>query len=426
MYHPNFLNKVTESLEGLQSEHRFKHEVAYATPQGPEVEVKGKKVLQFAANNYLGLANHPTVVAAAKKALDQYGYGTASVRFICGTQEVHRELEQRLAKFLGAEDAILFSSCFSANEAFFATIVNDALGDAAAAVDYIYSDALNHASIIDGLRLCKADRIVKRIYPHPYTQEQSAIGVGVYPHADLVTLETMLKEDAGKPQRFRIIATDGVFSMEGTIAPLPELVALAEKYQALLFVDDSHGVGALGKRGAGAPEQLGVHGKIDVLSGTLGKALGGAMGGYLAGKKELIAFMRQKARPYIFSNSLSPVVAATTIAVLDLLEKEPQIVQRLHDNTAYFRREIQKLGFTIISGEHAIVPVMLGEAKTAQEFSRALLDAGVFVVGLWFPVVPEGEARLRVQISAAHTRPQFDQALAAFAKVGQELEVIQK
>ncbi|MDO8559557.1 MAG: glycine C-acetyltransferase [bacterium] len=410
MYPAGLLKNIVSSLDSLRNEHRFKHEVAYATPQGAEVEVKGKKVLQFAANNYLGLANHPMVVAAAKKALGQYGYGTASVRFICGTQEIHCELERRLAKFLGTEDVILFSSCFAANEAFFATIVNDPLGDAAAAPDFIYSDELNHASIIDGLRLCKGERVAKRIYPHK----------------DLAKLEAMLKEDAGKSRRFRIIATDGVFSMEGTIAPLPELVALAEKYEALLFVDDSHGVGALGKRGAGAPEQLGVHGRIDVLSGTFGKALGGAMGGYLAGKKELVDFMRQKARPYIFSNSLPPVVAATTIAVLDLLEKEPQIVQQLHDNTVYFRREIQRLGFTIIPGEHAIVPVMLGEAKTAQAFSRALLADGVYVVGLWFPVVPEGEARLRVQISAGHTRQHLDAALAAFAKVGKELEIIHR
>ena len=408
MYSKSLVNQVRVSLERLRGEYRLKTEVAYTTPQGPEVEVKGKKVLQFAANNYLGLANHPKVVAAAKRALDQYGYGTASVRFICGTQEIHRQLEQKLAAFLGTEDVILFSSCFAANEAFFATIVNDPMGEENAAPDFVYSDELNHASIIDGLRLCKGDRIVKRIYPHK----------------DLAKLEAMLKEDAGKPQRFRIIASDGVFSMEGTMAPLPELVDLAEKYQALLFVDDSHGVGALGKRGAGAPEQLGVHGKIDVLSGTLGKALGGAMGGYLAGKKELIEFMRQKARPYIFSNSIPPVVAATTLAVLDLLDQEPQIIQRLHDNTAYFRQEIQKLGFKIIPGEHAIVPVMLGEAKTAQEFSRALLDAGVFVVGLWFPVVPEGQARLRVQISSAHTRAHLDQAVAAFMKVGRQLKLI--
>lgn len=409
MYTWKLTKLMTDNLTSLRDAHRYKTEVAYATPQGPEVEVKGKKVLQFAANNYLGLANYPTVVAAAKKALDQYGYGTASVRFICGTQVIHRQLEQKLAGFLGVEDVILFSSCFAANEAFFATIVNDPMGEENAAPDFIYSDALNHASIIDGLRLCKGDRIAKRIFPHK----------------DLVKLEAMLQEDKGKPQRFRIIATDGVFSMEGTIAPLPELVAVAEKYQALLFVDDSHGVGALGKHGAGAPEQLGVHGKIDVLSGTLGKALGGAMGGYLAGKKELIEFMRQKARPYIFSNSLPPVVAATTLAVLDLLEQEPQIIQRLHENTAYFRQEIQKLGFKIIAGEHAIVPVMLGEAKTAQEFSRALLAAGVFVVGLWFPVVPEGEARLRVQISAAHTREHLDQALQAFARVGKAMGLIQ-
>lgn len=408
MYHSGFLNKISESLEGLRNAHRFKQEVAYSIPQGPEVEVKGRKVLQFAANNYLGLANHPAVVQAAKKALDQYGYGTASVRFICGTQEIHRQLEQRLAAFLGTEDVILYSSCFAANEGFFATIINDPMGEEDPAPDFVYSDELNHASIIDGLRLCKADRIVKRIFFHK----------------DSDKLRAMLTEDADKPHRFRIIATDGVFSMEGTMAPLPQLVEIANQHEALLFVDDSHGVGALGKTGAGAPEALGVHGKIDVLTGTLGKALGGAMGGYTAGKAELIEFLRQKSRPYIFSNSIPPVVAATTIAVLDLLAQEPRIIQRLHDNTAYFRREIQKLGFKIIPGEHAIVPVMLGEAKTAQEFSRALLDTGVFVVGLWFPVVPEGEARLRVQISSAHSREHLDEALNAFAKVGRKLELI--
>lgn len=408
MYSQDFLKKITGNLKQLEREHRAKHEVAYVGPQGAEVNVAGKKVLQFASNNYLGLASHPAVVAAAKRVLDEYGYGVASVRFICGTQTLHQQLEQRLAEFLNVEDVILYSSCYAANEAFFATIVNDPLGDDAALPDFVYSDELNHASIIDGLRLCKADRIVKRIYPH----------------RDLGKLQAMIAEDDTKPRRFRIIATDGVFSMEGSTAPLAELQTIADKNLALLFVDDSHAVGVLGETGRGTPETCGMQGKIDVLSGTLGKALGGAVGGYLAGNKELIAFLRQKSRPYIFSNSLPPVVVGTTLAVLDLITREPEIISRLQENTAYFRTRIQELGFTIIAGEHPIVPVMVGDAKTAQAFSRALLAAGVYVVGLWFPVVPEGTARLRVQISAAHSKEHLDQALEVFAQVGRAQKLI--
>src|SRR3989338_9890480 len=408
MYTPSLVGKLQQSLDDLKKNARDKREVAYESPQGAVVSVDGRQILQFAANNYLGQANHPSIIKAAIEALHTYCYGTASVRFICGTQTIHRTLEERLAAFLGVEDVILYSSCFAANEAFFATIVNDPLNDLSPAPDVVYSDELNHASIIDGLRLCKGTRLTKRVYPH----------------RNLAALEALLQQDAGGAFRFRIISTDGVFSMEGSTAQLPTLIELAEHYGTLLFVDDSHAVGVLGTTGRGTPEALGMHGQVDVLSGTLGKALGGAMGGYLAGKRELIEFMRQKSRPYIFSNSVPPVVAATTIAVLDLLEQEPAILTKLKANTAYFRKKIQELGFTIIEGEHAIVPVMVGEAARAQAFSQALLETGVYVVGLWFPVVPEGEARLRVQISAAHERQHLDQALEAFARVGKELGII--
>lgn len=408
MLEKKLLNKISSSLEDLHKNHRFKQENAYESPQGSEVIINGKKVLQFAANNYLGLANDSVIVTAAKTALEKWGYGTASVRFISGTQAIHRELEEALARFLGVDDAILYSSCFAANEGFFATLVNDTLGDDSASPDVIYSDALNHASIIDGLRLCKSERIVKRVYPHGQLQE----------------LERLLQQDATDTYRFRIVATDGVFSMEGTTAPLTELIALAKKYQALLFVDDSHAIGVLGKNGQGTPEALGVHGQVDILSGTFGKALGGAMGGYLAGPKELIEFMRQKSRPYIFSNSIPPMVAASTLAAIKLLNNDSAVITRLHENTTYFRDCIKKLGFNIIDGSHPIVAIMIKEASLAQSFSQLLLEKGIYVVGLWFPVVPEGEARLRVQISAAHSHQQLDTALRVFAEVGKKLKII--
>ena len=326
----------------------------------------------------------PAVRKAAIHGIKKYGYGVASVRFICGTQDIHLKLEKKISKFLGTEDTILFSSCWAANEAFFASITNEKMG-MESYKDVIYSDRLNHASIIDGQRLCKAETTDRKIYKH----------------ADVNDLIRQLEEDKNVPYRFRIIATDGVFSMEGDLAPLDKLVEIAKTYNAILFVDDSHAVGVIGKTGRGTPEAKGVHGKIDVLTGTLGKAIGGAAGGYISGKKEVIAFMRQKARTYIFSNSLPPSIVFGASAAFDLLTKDKSIVKRLHQNTAYFRKKIVELGFTILEGDHPIVPIMLGEAALAQQMSRELLKEGVYIKGLWFPVVPKGEARLRAQVSAA-------------------------
>ena len=407
MYTSDLLKNITDDLAALRAQGKYKTERLLTSSQGPEVELAGKKVLMFASNNYLGLCNHPKVVAGAQRGLTEYGYGLSSVRFICGTQELHRQLEQRLAKFLGAEDVILYSTCFMANLGFFATIVNEPFGQTDWK-DAIYSDELNHASIIDGLKVVKKQNVEKRIYSH----------------GNIAELDRLLTEDANASFRHRIIASDGVFSMEGELAHLPELVAVAEKHQALLFIDDAHGTGALGKTGAGAPEILGVHGKIDVLSGTLGKALGGALGGFLAGKQELIDLLRQKSRAYLFSNSLPPSMLTATLAALDVLEQEPERIQQLRDNADYFRREVAARGFKTLEGQHAIVPVMLGEASVAQEMSKRLLAAGLYVVGLWFPVVPEGTARLRFQLSAAHSRGHIDQALEILGKVGKELNVI--
>jgi len=361
----------------------------------------------LAANNYLGLANHPVIKKAAQDIVEKYGFGMSSVRFICGTQDLHRRLEKRLAKFLGTEDAMLFSSCFAANEGFFATLINEPFGQTDY-IDAVYSDQLNHASIIDALRLVKNQIIEKKVYAH----------------ADTAELSRLLNEDKTKNFRHKIIATDGVFSMEGDLAPLPELIKLAQEHQALLFVDDSHGVGAIGPNGKGAAEELNVLGQVDVLSGTLGKALGGAAGGYLAGKQAMIDFLRQKSRPYIFSNSLPPIIAGATLAALDLIESNNDLIKKLAKNTYYFREQIKALGFTIIDGSHPIIPVMLGEAAVAQEMSQQLLANGLYVIGLWFPVVPQGQARLRVQISAAHTKTHLDQALAIFKKVGREMKII--
>jgi glycine C-acetyltransferase len=400
---------LQKDIDKAQAEKTYKYEVPIEDEQGGVVTVDGKKCVMLASNNYLGLANHPRIRQAATKGLEKYGYGLASVRFICGTQPIHRELELAVAKFLGCEDSILHSSCFAANEAFFTALVSGDLGH----TDYrdiIYSDQLNHASIIDGIRL---SRIAVK------TTDLKA-----YVHNDLKQLETWLEEDKSKNYRMKIIATDGVFSMEGDMAPLPKLLELARKYNALLFVDESHATGALGKRGRGTPEEQGVHGQIDVITGTLGKALGGACGGFIAGKKVLVDYMRQKSRPYTFSNSLPPVVAAASLEAIKLLEEDPTIVEKLHENTAYFRKEIAALGFKILPGVHPIVPVMVGEASIAQDMSKLMLENGVYVRGLWYPVVPKGEARMRVQISAAHRREDLDKALQAFAKVGKQLGVI--
>ncbi len=400
----NILDLITKELQTLRETKTYKIETPILSPQDGIVRVNGRKVVMLASNNYLGLSNHPEVKRAAIQGIKEYGYGVASVRFICGTQDIHLQLEKKIAKFVGTEDAILFSSCFAANEGFFASLTNEKLGFENYK-DAIYSDRLNHASIIDGQRLCKPETTDKKIYQH----------------ANADDLERMLEDDKDKDYRFRIIATDGVFSMEGDMAPLPRLVDLAQRYNAILFVDDSHGVGALGKTGRGTPEELGVLGKIDVLTGTLGKAIGGAAGGYIAGKKELIEYLRQKSRPYTFSNSLPPMIIYGAMAALDLLMKDRSIVKRLHENTQYFRTEIKKLGFTIIDGVHPIVPIMLGDAALAMEMSQALLKAGVYIKGLWFPVVPRGEARLRAQISAALTKKDLDRALDAFERVGKKL-----
>jgi glycine C-acetyltransferase len=400
---------LDRELASIQEAMTFKYEVPLESEQGSSVSVGGHSVVMLASNNYLGLSNHPRVKEAAHRGLDEWGYGMASVRFLCGTEPIHLELEQRIAKFVGCEAAILHSSCFAANEAFFAALLANDFGQ----TDYqdvIYSDMLNHASIIDGVRLCRqiAKPTVSRLYRS----------------RDLDHLREMLAEDRDKNYRIKIIATDGVFSMEGLLAPLVELVAIAKENNALLFVDESHATGALGRTGRGTPEELGVYGEIDVITGTFGKALGGASGGFIAGRAPLVEFLRQKSRPYTFSNTMPPSVVTASIEAINLIENDPSIVNSLRENTEYFRREIVRLGFEIIEGRHPIVPVMLGEAAVAQDMSRELLTEGVYIKGLWYPVVPKGEARLRAQISAAHTREELDRALEAFQKVGKRLGVI--
>jgi glycine C-acetyltransferase len=402
-------NTLEVEIAKLKEAKTFKYEVPLESEQGGTVTVDGRNMVMLASNNYLGLANHPRVKEAAHRGLDEWGYGMASVRFLCGTEPIHFELERQIAQFVGCEAAILHSSCFAANEAFFSALLANDFGQ----TDYqdvIYSDQLNHASIIDGVRLCRA------------TAKQTVSQL--YRNRDVKQLAGMLEEDRGKNYRIRIIATDGVFSMEGHLAPLPELVRLAREYGALLFVDESHATGVIGKTGRGTPEELDVYGQIDVITGTFGKALGGASGGFIAGRASLIEFLRQKSRPYTFSNTMPPSVVAGSIEALSLIESDPSIVGRLQENTAYFRREIVRLGFRIIEGNHAIVPIMLGEAALAQDMSRELLDEGVYIKGLWYPVVPKGEARLRAQISAAHSHQDIDRALDAFSKVGKRLGVI--
>ncbi len=403
----NVMELVTRELEGLEKANTYKHEVPLQSAQDGVVRVGGHKAVMLASNNYLGLSNNAAVRAAAVRGIRDYGFGVASVRFICGTQDIHLGLEKKISKFLGTEDTILFSSCWAANEAFFASLTNEKMGMDSYR-DVIYSDRLNHASIIDGQRLCRAETTDRKIYAH----------------ADMNDLVRQLEEDAGKDYRLRMIASDGVFSMEGDLAPLDRLVAIAGRYNAILFVDDSHGVGVCGRSGRGTPEARGVHGKVDVLTGTLGKAIGGAAGGYISGRRELIAFMRQKARTYIFSNSLPPPIVFGASAAFTLIMKDRSLVRKLAANTAYFRKEISALGFRILQGEHPIVPVMLGEASVAQTMSQALLKAGVYIRGLWYPVVPKGEARLRAQISAGLTKKDIDRALGAFASVGKKMNLI--
>lgn len=407
MYSKKLQIAVEKELENLKAGGKLKVEREIEGAQGPEVEINNKKVLMFASNNYLGLSNHPEIVKAAEEGLKKYGFGLSSVRFISGTETIHKRLEKKLAEFLGTEDAILYSTNFMANLGFFASIVNEGFG-VETHLDAIYSDELNHASIIDAFKLCKKEFLVKRIYPH----------------GDLATLEKMLEEDRPKGYRFQIIVSDGVFSMEGYLANLPTIKELAEEYEALLFVDDAHAVGVLGKTGAGTPEHFGLHGKIDVLSGTFGKALGGAIGGYIASSREIVELLRQKSRTYIFSNSLPPSVVMASIRALELLKEKPELLKQVTENAQYFRSEVKKLGFDVLEGNHPIVPVMTGDAKVTQEMSKKLLEKRLYVVGLWFPVVPEGKARLRFQISAAHTREQSDRALSILATVGKEMGII--
>ncbi|MGI9108743.1 MAG: glycine C-acetyltransferase [Opitutales bacterium] len=374
-------------LDDVRASGLYKQERLIASAQGTRVRLKdGREVLNLCANNYLGLADHPKVKAAAAAALERWGYGLASVRFICGTQTLHRELEEAISAFLGTEDTILYSSCWDANGGLFETILGPE--------DAVISDALNHASIIDGIRLCKAQRFR-------------------YATSDLADLEAKLVEARGA--RVKLIATDGVFSMDGTIAPLAEICDLADKHGAVVMMDDSHAVGFLGKTGRGTHEHRGCLGRVDVITGTLGKALGGASGGYTSGRKEVIDILRQQSRPYLFSNSLAPTIAATTLAVLQQLRESTELRDQLMVNAAYWRRGLTELGFTLPPGEHPIVPVMLGDAVLSQKFAASLLEHGVYAVGFFFPVVPQGKARIRTQISAAHTRAELDQALAAFA-----------
>ena len=376
-------------LAEIRAAGTYKSERIITTPQGTTIRVSdGKPVLNLCANNYLGLAQHPAVIAAAREALDRWGFGMASVRFICGTQGVHKQLEARLSTFLGTEDTILYSSCFDANGGLFETLLGES--------DAIISDELNHASIIDGIRLCKAQRFR-------------------YHNNDMADLEVKLQAAAGA--RFRIVATDGVFSMDGSVADLAGICDLAERYGALVMVDDSHAVGFLGRTGRGTPEYCGVTGRVDIITGTLGKALGGASGGYTSGRRAIIELLRQRSRPYLFSNTLCPSIAGATLRVLELLTESPVLRNTLEDNTCFFRTGMEKLGFTIIPGSHPIVPIMLGDAGLAARFADAMLDQGVYVIGFSFPVVPKGQARIRTQISAAHSREDLQFALDAFATV---------
>ena len=408
MYSKKLTDSVEKELEALKVAGKFKVERELEGAQGPTVSLNGKEVLMFASNNYLGLANHPEIVKAAKDSIDEYGYGLSSVRFISGTQTLHKILEKKLSDFLGTEDAILYSTNFMSNLGFFATITNETFGSTEPYIDAIYSDALNHASIIDAFKLCKKESVIKRIYPH----------------GDLVALEQMLEDDKDKNYRNKIIVTDGVFSMEGYLADLPKIKELSEKYEAMLFVDDAHSVGVMGKTGAGTPEHFGLHGQIDVLSGTFGKALGGAVGGYIAGKYDIIELLRQKSRTYLFSNSVPPSVVVASIKALDLIKENKELLEKVKQNTTYFRTRAKALGFNVLEGEHPIVPVMLNDAAITQSVSKKLLEQGLYVVGLWFPVVPEGTARLRFQVSAAHTTEQIDSALKILEEVGKEMKII--
>ncbi len=393
-----FTSHLRTQLEALREQGLFKTERVLTTPQGAWIEANGKRAINLCANNYLGLGNHPALLEAAAKALPRHGYGLASVRFICGTQDVHKQLEKGLSDFLGMEDTQLYSSCWDANGGVFETLFGE--GDA------VISDSLNHASIIDGIRLCKAERYR-------------------YATNDMADLEAKLLEAKAKSPRFTLIATDGVFSMDGTLANLKAICDLAEEHGAMVMVDDSHAVGFIGEHGRGTPEAQGVLGRIDILTGTLGKALGGASGGYVSSRFEVIEWMRQKSRPYLFSNTLAPVIAETSLRALELVRDGGALRKRLKDNAHRFRTAMSALGFKLLPGDHPIIPVMLYDAPLAQKFASALMDEGVYVIGFFFPVVPKGQARIRTQMSAAHSPEDIDEAVAAFAKVGRALGVIQ-
>ena len=383
---------LTEQLAEIRAAGLEKPERVLTSPQGSMVGVLGRDVLNLCANNYLGLADHPAVVAAAKEALDRWGYGMASVRFICGTQEVHKELESALSEFLGTEDTILYSSCFDANGGIFEALLDER--------DAVISDALNHASIIDGIRLCKAQRFR-------------------YANRDMADLEKQLRASA--ESRFRLIVTDGVFSMDGYLAPLPQICELADRHDAIVMVDDSHAVGFMGAEGRGTHEHHGVMGRIDAITGTLGKALGGASGGYVSGRREIVAMLRQRSRPYLFSNSVPPPIAAASLKVLDLIRSAADLRQRLRDNTAHFRSRMTDAGFEILPGTHPIVPVMVGDAALAARMATIMLAKGVYVIGFSYPVVPQGKARIRAQVSAAHSTDDLDRAVAAFVEARKEI-----
>ncbi len=394
----NFYAHIQEQINQVKADGLYKAERVITTAQQAQIAVNtGEQVVNFCANNYLGLANHAELIAAAKTGLDEHGFGMASVRFICGTQDIHKELEQGISTFLGMEDTILYSSCFDANAGLFETLLT--------ADDAIISDSLNHASIIDGVRLCKAKRFR-------------------YANNDAADLEKQLiaADEAGA--RFKLIATDGVFSMDGVIANLKAVCDLAEKYNAMVMVDDSHAVGFVGEQGRGSHEYCDVMGRVDIITGTLGKAMGGASGGYTSGKKEVVEWLRQRSRPYLFSNSLAPAIVNASLKVLELLANGGELRKTLKDNAAYFRSNMEAAGFTCAGADHAIVPVMLGDAKVASDMANRLLAEGIYVIGFSFPVVPKGQARIRTQISAAHTKEQLDKAIEAFIRIGKEMAVI--
>lgn len=394
----NIQQHLQNELAQIKEAGLYKKERVITSPQGSKIKIStGEEVLNFCSNNYLGLSSHPEVIQAAKDTMDTHGFGMSSVRFICGTQDIHKELEQRIAKFYGTEDTILYAAAFDANGGVFEPLLG--------AEDAIISDSLNHASIIDGVRLCKAARYR-------------------YANSDMADLEEQLKKANENGARHKIIVTDGVFSMDGLVAPLDKICDLADAYDALVMIDECHATGFIGAKGIGTLEEKNVLGRIDIITGTLGKALGGAMGGYTTAKKEVIEILRQRSRPYLFSNSLAPAIVGASIKVLDILEKDTTLRDQLETNTAYFKKGMKEAGFDIIDGDSAIVPVMLYDAKLSQDMADALLKEGIYVIGFFFPVVPKGKARIRVQLSAAHTTEQLDQAIGAFIKVGRSLKVI--